>query len=67
MAGIEPATFGLLVHYALPTELQLGQVGLSELLRYQYVWTSKPKVVGSIPNMVRHIFQIAQCGYKHSE
>ena len=26
-------------------------------------WTSKPKVAGSIPTVVRQIFQIALCGY----
>ena len=27
-------------------------------------WASIPKVVGSIPTVVRHIFQLAGCGYK---
>ena len=26
-------------------------------------WTSKPKVAGSIPTVVRQIFQLARCGY----
>ena len=27
-------------------------------------WASIPKVVGLIPTVVRHIFQLAWCGYK---
>ena len=27
-------------------------------------WVSIPKVVGLIPTVVRHIFQLAWCGYR---
>ena len=27
------------------------------------LWASIPKVVGSIPTVVRHIFQLVRCGY----
>ena len=27
-------------------------------------WVSIPKVVGSIPTVIRHIFQLAQCRYR---
>ena len=28
-------------------------------------WASTPKLVGSITTVVRHVFQLARCGYEH--
>jgi hypothetical protein len=53
--GIEPATFGILVfYYAI-------NYGIPKLNTSILLWTSIPKVAGSIPAVVRQIFQLARC------
>ena len=68
-----PTPFGILLS-ALPNELHtlLGRLGYAFLRNRDHVrvvqlaehWASIPKVVGSIPAVVRHIFQLARCGCK---
>ncbi len=36
---------------------------LDLVVQFAEHWTSKPKVAGSIPTVVRQIFQLARCGY----
>ena len=62
--GIEPATFGLPASpmlYQLSYELKSVRV-LDLVAQLVEHWTGKPKVAGSIPTVVRLIFQLAWCG-----
>ena len=73
--GIEPATFCLLMCYALPTELKFNRGSSQFECVIFWPWaqlaehsTSKPKVAGSIPAVVRRIFSaFPVCIYTQSK
>ena len=48
-------------------QTESSSFGINVIIRVAHLaehWASIPKVVGSMPAVVRHIFQLARCGYK---
>ena len=48
------------MHHGIVTTPPLRQDRVAQLAEH---WASTPKVVCSIPTVVRHIFQACRCGY----